>query len=146
MSIPVRYWDLPVTDFAMGDVFNTSNFMFWHPGPSRHYPNAHPKGWASHTKDPDKSYALVPHANRSLIRGSGVKPFLQRRALQLPRQGGFFLVWVKTSEPVPGHAYHAFSMGLAHFRHCGPSAPLGEFITRDELPEVIRKWFPTELG
>ena len=130
----------------LGDVFNSSNWMFWQPGPDRHIPNSPPKGWAAHVKRRDKSYAVVPFATtRGLIRGSGVKPFLQQRALQLPRQGGFFVVWVKTSPPVDRYAFYAFSMGLAHFRHCGPSAPFDEFTAQDELPEETRKWFPDEL-
>jgi hypothetical protein len=36
-------------------------------------------------------------------------------------------------------------MGLAHYRHCGPSAPFDEFIPHEELPKEPRKWFPDEL-
>ena len=145
MIVPVRYWVLHESDLPLGDVFNSSNWMFWHPGPDKHTPTSPPKGWATHLKRKDKSYGLVPHATKSLIRGSGVKPFLQRRSLQLPRQGGFFVVWVKTFPPVDRYPFYAFSMGLAHYRHCGPSAPFDEFLPHDELAKEPRKWFPDEL-
>lgn len=143
---PVRYWQMHESDSPIADLLNSTNFVFWQPGPDRHTPKAPPKGWRRVVKRPGKSLAVLPHANRGLIRGPGVKIFLQRRALQLPRAGGFFLIRVKVCPPVTGQPFYGFSMGLAHYRHQGPSAPFAEFDSQEELPEMVRKWFPTELG
>lgn len=141
--IPVRYWPLHSNSLPLDDRLNSGNFMFWHPHPPPY--STAPKGWVKHVKRHDKSYALMPHSTYDLIRGTGVKRFLRRRALLLPRTGGEFLVWLKTYEPTPSHPHYEFALGIAHYRHRGPSTHIVDFDAQKDLPEAIQKWFPAEL-
>jgi hypothetical protein len=143
--IPVRYWPMHDSEIPVADVFNSGNFMFWHPGPAPWRRST--KGWQRNVKNRHKHYGIMPYASFDWIKGSGVKGFLRRRAVQLPRTGGFFLVGIKTSPPVGAWTFHSFSMGLAHYRHRGPSSPLDfeMFCTQEKLPRGIRQWFPAEL-
>ena len=143
--VPVRYEVMPMSELPIADMYNDTNFMFWQAGPWGHYKNAPPKGWHRHVKNRKKHYAVLPCATRNLVRGQSVMRFLLHRARLLRRSGGFYFVSMKISEPVPEEDWYAFSLYLGHYRHCGPTSPMGLMDPQEQLPEAVRHWFPTEL-
>jgi len=145
MSIPVRYEVMPMSELCLADLYNDGNFMFWQPGPCKHFRDAPSMGWHKHTKNRKKHYAMMPHASRDLVRDRSVVRFLRHRARLLPRSGGFYYVWLKIFEPIPKEPWHTFSLGFAHYRHCGETSPMALWNTRDQLPEAVRDMFPAEL-
>jgi len=133
MMIPVRYWLTTAGDLPLADLLNSSNFMFWRPGPDKYFPNDPPKGWVPHLRK-GAGHLSFPYASYALIKEGGAKAFLRRRALQLPRSGGEYLALVKIEV---FYNELTFNLGLAHYRHRGPTSPLVEFPSWKDIPERI---------
>jgi hypothetical protein len=79
-------------------------------------------------------HANFPYAGYGSIKDSGAKAFLRRRAKQLPRTGGEYLVLARI-EMVYNDLFFCF--GMAHYRHRGLTSPLVEFPTWKDIPEQL---------